>query len=150
MDLPPESLRLLETPYVLKLFNPDLELEENPYITIEEGLERIRTGNVYKKYFDAKYWKSLSCGLHLECKNGDKPLPQNSKELTASIDKDLAKMGYFSSEPVLVDSQVLNNVRKTIYNLEKNGWPAVFAFVYDECWELLAHMCERVVCGKKF
>lgn len=81
------------------------------------------------------YWQQLATGL---------PLDQETNSATAQVstisDDELQKIsrrfdvdGYFQTAPLL-STESLEFLRKRIETVRANGWPAVFAFVYDEFW----------------
>lgn len=90
---------------------------------------------------DPNFWRNLNPGLSIDESVGAQSLtpinfePEDLEELLL----DLKEEGYLQTDPILPDLEVFR-MAASIEILAREGWPAVFAFVYDEFWYLLHRM----------
>jgi hypothetical protein len=84
------------------------------------------------------YWRQLNPQLKV-CENlpfDDMELnPVSFKEHGEMLD-DLDHKGYFVTARPLIKREVADNMLKAVENLRKEGWHEVWAFVYDEFWQV--------------
>ncbi len=84
---------------------------------------------------DPNFWQQLNPGLSVE-ESSEVAKIAFARETLAEILLDLKEEGYFQLEPILPEIEVFR-MAVGIEVLAQEGWPAVFAFVYDEFWLLL-------------
>jgi hypothetical protein len=83
-------------------------------------------------------WEALSPSLSIE-RGSPPPCLEDApigEERRADLARRLAREGYFNTGPVL-SAGVIGAMRGAMEALKENGWPPVFAYVYDEFWEVL-------------
>jgi hypothetical protein len=86
---------------------------------------------------DVEYWRRLNPSLTV-C--GDAPVslseaqPLDEPE-AARVHAQLARQGYLQAGPIL-SAEDAGRLRDAVERLRAAGWPPVFAFVYDEFWDL--------------
>lgn len=85
---------------------------------------------------DRDYWKGLNPGLHISTELRYPPEEtQLSSERQDVLLRSLKEHGYFRGDAIL-PLELVEKVRGCIEALQREEWPAAFAFVYDEAWAL--------------
>lgn len=86
---------------------------------------------------DPNFWKKLNPGLSVEesVAQSSTPISFESEDLEELV-FNLKEEGYLQTDPILPDLEVFR-MAAGIEILAREGWLAVFAFVYDEFWSLL-------------
>jgi hypothetical protein len=85
---------------------------------------------------DVSYWRALNPALSIDAGQASfEAEPLSLDELTAQREQ-LGREGYFQTRSIL-DSTVVGNMRACVEDLLSNGWPAVFAFLYDQFWNVM-------------
>jgi len=84
-----------------------------------------------------RYWQKLCPELSV---GRDVPLLDIeevalSRDQRKNIITQLARDGYFKSDPVLAPG-LLDRMRRALHALRENGLPPVFAYVFDEFWDV--------------
>ena len=90
-----------------------------------------------KSALDPAYWERLNPGFTVGRQtNGEIPEtnPLNI-ESVYELRKSFERKGYFQTDQILPES-VLKPIRDCIERLKAEQWPPVFAFVYDQVWQL--------------
>ncbi|HEX8154609.1 MAG TPA: phytanoyl-CoA dioxygenase family protein [Thermoanaerobaculia bacterium] len=101
----------------------------------EELLTMSRLGEAQAEEYvaravDPRYWSSLWSSARLR-----PPLPSLSSSQVAYAAKNLEANGYFALDRV-IPIDTITTVREQIDAVRAAGWPAVFAFLYDDAWQL--------------
>ena len=104
----------------------------------ESTLSGAEVESYLQQALDRDYWQRLNPALSVGA--GRSAIALEAAPLAPSdIATQLAKLrreGYFQTAPVL-DPDVLGRMRQAIDTLRAERWPAVFAYVYDEFWEIV-------------
>lgn len=79
---------------------------------------------------DPGYWATLWSGEHSRSSS-----PSLSPSQIAQVSKELDTNGYFALPPI-VPAESISVIQAQIGAVRAAGWPAVFAFLYDDAWEL--------------
>jgi Phytanoyl-CoA dioxygenase (PhyH) len=108
------------------------EAPNAPPLTDEEIAERI------EEIGSPGYWQKLcpdvSVGRHEPSFDIEEaPLAENQRK---NLIKRLERDGYFKSERVLSESLILR-MRSAMSTLRENGLPPVFAYIFDEFWDIV-------------
>lgn len=85
-----------------------------------------------------EYWRRLQPGLSVEGRVAAQTLevsPLGVDVLRAQAAR-LTRAGYFHT-PGIIDPNVITEMRACINTLRQEGWPPVFAFLYDEFWRVV-------------
>ena len=103
----------------------------------ESALSPEQLDSYLKRTFDQDYWRQLSpsCSIAGQIGTAGESAPLSSAETETQRVK-LRREGYFQTRPVIAP-EVLGRLRQAIDNVRAEHWPAVFAFVYDEFWEIV-------------
>jgi hypothetical protein len=90
-----------------------------------------------KQALSLDYWRSLNPKLSVNQKivSGTVERAAIAPRHLHEIAIKLGAEGYFQLEPLL-DETLVERMRETIVVLKKADWPPVFAFVYDEFWQV--------------
>jgi hypothetical protein len=90
------------------------------------------------KALDPDYWRRLNPELSID------GIPERSAGLdidalaTEEIEKQIEKLrseGYFQTNPIL-SSPTIDKMRLCVERLRGERWPATFAFIYDQFWDV--------------
>lgn len=94
----------------------------------------------YELACDKDFWIKLNPDLQIEGTKSKTPWsPANlSKDALKGLKKDIVQHGYFISEPVL-DPIEMAKLADSVKLLALEQWPAIFAMVYDEFWQVYQH-----------
>lgn len=108
-----------------------LEARNVPRLSDQEVAERL------ERVFSASYWQQICPDLSVGrtesmCAMEDQSL---SSEQRAHLVKRLARDGYLKSEKVLAKS-ALESMKSALETLRKEGFPPVFAYLYDQFWDI--------------
>jgi hypothetical protein len=104
----------------------------------ESTLSEAEVESYLQHALDPAYWQRLNPDLSIGARRSADRLevaPLAPAETTTQLAK-LRREGYFQTPPVLVP-EILGRMRHAITNLRREHWPAVFAYVYDEFWEVV-------------
>lgn len=85
--------------------------------------------------FDADYWRSLAPFTSVEGAPREAELGHVDDEAVARECRRLARDGYFRLTGVFAPA-TMDRLHRTIAAVRSAGWPATFAFVYDDFWRL--------------
>lgn len=96
--------------------------------------ERRSPGALLFAARDPAYWRSLDEALFV-CGDDDAPAAQG-KERAEALREALRRQGYLRTEP-LVEPALLERALRAVRAVEREGWPLVFAYVYDALWDVL-------------
>jgi hypothetical protein len=97
------------------------------------------------------YWRRLAPAVSIASPGSS--APTTSAVMAPAVEEELAdrfgREGYFVTPP-LVPVEIVARLRATVRDVMTAGWPAVFAFVYDEFWSVsrlpaLANLFSRVL-----
>ncbi|HUR37427.1 MAG TPA: phytanoyl-CoA dioxygenase family protein, partial [Terriglobales bacterium] len=85
---------------------------------------------------DPDYWRSLNPQLHIEgsLRPDFEPLPASDADISKCLDS-VRRFGYFKLPPVIAP-HVLQEMVAAVETLAAEDWPATFAMVYDEFWQI--------------
>ena len=90
-----------------------------------------------EKAFDPSYWREINPQLPLdEVTPGGIAALALDPEPRAEMLRRLQQEGYFQTEPLL-SPQIVTSLKDCVEVLRREGWPAVFAFVYDAFWQIV-------------
>ncbi len=91
----------------------------------------------YQSAVSPDYWKNLSPDLHItDFPFKDFPhFPIPDSQILQSF-QNLKQEGYFQTPPVIPKAMTAR-LAATVHNIVSAGFPAVFAFVYDEYWGIV-------------
>ncbi len=88
---------------------------------------------------DPEHWANLCPSLRIENAAAIETEGDLARsELSAQVDRN----GWFKSEPFFVRSAIAR-LRVAVEALMREGWPPVFAFLFDDLWQLTRH--EKIV-----
>lgn len=121
----------------MSLTNPDtreqafIEARNVPRLTDGEIAERMQC------VFSTSYWQELCPFLSV---GRDKPLPALEKQSLSKEEQKLlverfVRDGYLKSGPVIEES-ILTDLKSAFVTLRKHEFPPVFAYVYDQFWDV--------------
>ena len=81
------------------------------------------------------YWQRLNPGLSIELRKSPREIERTSLDPSerSELVEHFAEAGYFSSRPI-ISTSFLKRLVASVRNLRRQGWPEVFAFIYDEFW----------------
>ena len=100
----------------------------------------LRPDDVHSRLQQAlspSYWEELNPSLSVNKDRAGKDI-QSSGIDASELDKLAAKLteeGYFQTEPI-ISNVAIERMRECVAVLKKSVWPAVFAFVYDDFWQI--------------
>ena len=87
------------------------------------------------KAVDVGYWRKLI--PHLSIGGDSKPERVEKSSIGSLRQRELleglTREGYFQTGPLL-SAAVLGQMRECVEILKANGWPSIFAFIYDQFW----------------
>ena len=104
----------------------------------ESTLSRAEVESYLQHALDQAYWRRLNPDLSIGAERSTVALeaaPLGPTETATQLAK-LRREGYFQTSPVLAPD-VLGRMRQAIDRIRAERWPAVFAYVYDEFWEIV-------------
>jgi Phytanoyl-CoA dioxygenase (PhyH) len=119
-----------------------LNRERAGAIALESLLPRTRlsaaeTARRFEEAVSPAYWQALC--PHLTVNGDSEPTGIEKQSLSAPEQEKLVRQfrasGYFQSQPLL-DHGLLERMCAAIEVLRREDWPEVFAFVYDEFWQI--------------
>jgi phytanoyl-CoA dioxygenase PhyH len=120
-------------------------MEEKVSVTreiVQQLMDRARLseGEVQsrlKSALDPAYWERLNPGFTVGRQtHGEIPETNPlSIESAHELRKSFESKGYFQTDPILPEP-VLKPIRDCIERLKAEQWPPVFAFVYDQVWQV--------------
>ena len=89
----------------------------------------------------ADYWRSLAPSLHIESSSvaDGWTAAARSSERELEFATQVASEGW-SSVPALLGAEERRWILDAITSLRANRWPPIFAFVFDELWQIPARM----------
>ena len=101
------------------------------------SLSKEETDKRFAQTKSPEYWRNLNpqlkvCGENRANNFEINPISGREK---AGMLKNLGRDGYFQKE-TLVEKSIVNRMCEAIDNLRRAGWHEIFAFVYDEFWEI--------------
>ena len=102
------------------------------------ALSRAESESYLSRALDPDYWRRLCPGLSVGADRSPatlEGLALDASRTEAQLTK-LRKEGYFQTEPVL-DPGVVSRMRAAVETLRSEQWPAVFAYVFDEFWQVV-------------
>ncbi|MDJ1172252.1 phytanoyl-CoA dioxygenase family protein [Roseofilum sp. BLCC_M154] len=105
----------------------------------------VGISDLYTQVQNPDFWKQLNPGLSIEEYSSNQPIKAiafNPEALEEQL-LYLQQEGYFQLDPVLPEIEVFR-MAAGIELLALEGWPAVFAFVYDEFW-LILHRISNLI-----
>ena len=88
---------------------------------------------------DRSYWGNLAPALHLDGEALSDKEAEISAERLEKLYRDLCRVGYYHVDGVLTPTQI-HPVLEVCAKLHHIGLPLVFAFVYDETWNLFLRL----------
>jgi type I protein arginine methyltransferase len=102
--------------------------------TVGTGLRAIEPTQLANAR-SGEYWRSLNPELALEQRSSSTPLEVGRLETSAlsNLVDGFRANGYFEM-PGALSASTIGAMRSGVDTLRRHGWPAVFAFVYDEFW----------------
>lgn len=104
----------------------------------KERFSEAETSLRFEQACSPDYWRELNPQLNV-CKNlrfDDFELtPLNRHHLDEMLEN-LGSEGYFSTSAPLISSEITARMLTGVENLRKAGWHEVWAFVYDEFWQV--------------
>lgn len=115
--------------------------QEQAFIAARRGVKRLDEAEIDAHLalaFSREHWAALAPGLSIE---GGAPAaalearPIDEAERGRLLQR-LAIEGWFRADPVF-DAGVVEAMRAAVAGLVARGWPPVFAYVYDELWQVL-------------
>jgi Phytanoyl-CoA dioxygenase (PhyH) len=104
----------------------------------ESTLSRAEVDSYLQHALDEAYWQRLSPGSSIGTTRSATELEAatlGEPQAVAQLAK-LRREGYFHTPPVLA-LDVLRRMRQAIDNVRAEHWPAVFAYVYDDFWDIV-------------
>lgn len=109
-----------------------IEARNVPRLSDEEVAERL------ERVFSASYWQELCPGLSI---GRAEPRPDIEDRCLSAEERKcllhrLGRDGYLKSEPMLACSALLA-MKTALMTLREQGFPPVFAYVYDQFWEII-------------
>ena len=89
---------------------------------------------LYEKALNVSYWRELNPQLSVEDAGA---LQTNAlvEERELKLLKKMESEGYFKIES-LFPTELMSRMRECVERLRREGWPPVFAYVYDEFWQV--------------
>jgi hypothetical protein len=88
---------------------------------------------------DRSYWGNLAPALHLDGSALSRQGTNLSADRLDKLDRDLRRVGYYAADGVL-PADDLRPILEVCAKLHRFGLPLVFAFVYDETWNLFLRL----------
>lgn len=86
---------------------------------------------------DPDYWRQLCPGLAIDASTSTEgfEVASLSEEQVATRADQIRREGYFQTEPLL-DAGLVARMRDAVEALRAARWPMVFAYVYDDFWQI--------------
>ena len=99
-------------------------------------LSEAEVARRFEQAVSPAYWQQLNPQLTV---NGEGS-PEIENQAIGECEREqllkmVARSGYFQTEP-LIDPGVIDRMRDGVETLRRGGWPEVFAFAYDEFWQV--------------
>jgi hypothetical protein len=104
----------------------------------ESKLSRTEVDTYLQHAVDPAYWQRLNPSLSIGTERSTVSVERahlDGPQTAAQLGK-LRREGYFQTSPVLAP-HVLQRMRQAIDTVRAERWPAVFAYVYDDFWEIV-------------
>lgn len=104
----------------------------------QRGFSEEETALRFKNACSPDYWRKLNPQLNICEGLGFDNFEQNpfSQQDTEQLLHQLKYEGYFSPERPLISGEIASGMLLAVENLRKAGWHEVWAFVYDEFWQV--------------
>lgn len=115
--------------------------QEEAFIAARRRVQRLDDAEIDAHLalaFSREHWLSIAPGLAID---GGAPAsalearPIDAAERARHLQR-LSVEGWFRADPVF-DERVVDTLRAAVTELVARGWPPVFAYVYDELWQVL-------------
>jgi hypothetical protein len=103
----------------------------------ESPLSPAEVESYLQRALDQTYWQRLNPELSIgaECSAAElEATPLDELQTAAQLEK-LRREGYFQTSPVLSPA-VIGRMRLAVEKLRAERWPATFAYVYDDFWQI--------------
>jgi hypothetical protein len=104
----------------------------------ETRLRPSEVGERLEKALDRRYWERLNLSLSIDVEDGEKIDAAAAADAEALKQQKLADRfateGYFQIDSLFSEA-VVEDLKTGIEAVRQAGWPAVFAFVYDQFWQ---------------
>src|SRR5687768_13557634 len=99
----------------------------------ETRLSEASVRSCLDRAIDKQYWRGLAPGLHVGDPDATvEPAPASDGDRERSR-RSLREEGLFELRHA-ISADALRRLNAGIDAVVEAGWPAVFVFVYDECW----------------
>jgi hypothetical protein len=107
--------------------------------------DRTRNASIMAELVrDPALWRAINPHLSIDAVHSRLPRSIGEEQIDGAR-RQLAYDGYFAI-PALLSDDLVARAREGTANLVRQGWPAVFAFLYDETW-LLFDELSRLIGG---
>jgi hypothetical protein len=115
--------------------------QEQAFLAARRGVTRLDEAEIEAHLalaFSREHWAAIAPGLSIESGAPAAAIearPIDAAERARHLQR-LGLEGWFRADPVF-DPVVVETMRAAIADLTARGWPPVFAYVYDELWQVL-------------
>lgn len=111
-----------------------------PLRALDQLLDKARlddasVSNMFERACSVPYWRDLCPALTVQGPRAEiesAPMASTVRDVAAHV----SKHGYFRTEPAFAP-QFVEKLKSCVEKLREARWPPVFAFVFDQFWEIL-------------
>lgn len=94
-----------------------------------------------KNALNPHYWRELNPDLEINKETLGQSISSinPNKEILQNLKDSLMMDGYFQTNPILPIDEIIT-LRRSVEKIKQADWLPVFAFVYDEFWQIRSHL----------